>query len=79
MINPQNRDVTVRLYRWMEAREFPKKMTTDEAVEYFKAAWEEIKEILQACSESEWAGDLAIGYYQALENRWKAAQKERET
>lgn len=75
MINPQNRDITVRLYRWMEQREYPHQMTDDEAVEYFKAAWLEINEILHACPESEWAADLAYGYYQALENRYIHTQK----
>ena len=79
MINPQNRDALKRLYRWLELREYPTKMDTDTAVEFFKTAWAELAEIMTACPESNWVKRLVTGYYEALEEAWKAAQKERET
>lgn len=79
MRNPQNRDALTRLYRWLEPREYPAKMDTDTAVEFFKAAWAELAEIMAAYPESNWIKRLATGYYEALEEAWKAAQKGEET
>ena len=75
MINPQNREATVRLYRWMEKREVVPQMTNEQACTFFEEAWKEIDEIIKACEGSDWVHDLAIGYYQALENRYKDAQR----
>lgn len=78
MINPQNREAMVRLYRWMEKREVVPQMTNEQACAYFEQALKEIEEIIKACPESDLVNELAIGYYQALEVIYAKAQR-RET
>lgn len=79
MNNPKNREATVQLYRWMELHEYPPKMTVDESCQYFTDAWLGLEEIIQNCQGSEWIKDLAIGYYQALENRYKETKEDEQT
>lgn len=71
MINTCNRELMVKLYKWMERHENPKKMGVDEAGQYFQAAWAELDDILQEHTASPWAMRLVIGFYEALEEAYK--------
>jgi len=75
MVNPANRELSTRLYRWMERFERPVQSDDPERnVAYFTDAWNELDGIMKECS-TPWAMMLCIGYYQALEAVYKEASK----
>lgn len=75
MQDPKNRELMARLYRWFETRENPPKLTDDDELKnYFMSAWLELDGIIQD-HPGPWAMKMAIGFYDGLEEAFKAAQK----
>ena len=78
MKNPAHRELMAQLYRWFEKYENPPKNPTDEEMTaFFQGAWHELDEIIQQV-QSPWTMRMCIGFYEALEDAYKAAQR-RET
>lgn len=75
MQNPANRELMAQLYRWFEKYEQPKKIKDlDKQADFFRGAWLDLDEIIQNV-KSPWVSRLAIGFYEALEDAYKEAQK----
>lgn len=75
MQNPQNRDLMKDLYRWFEVYEAPPvRPSEEEMTRFFQKAWFDLDEIIQK-HPGPWSLKLAIGFYEALENAYKEAQK----
>lgn len=75
MKNPAHRELMAQLYRWFEKYENPPKNPTDEEMTaFFQGAWAELNEIIQKV-QSPWTMRMCIGFYEALEDAYKVAQR----
>jgi hypothetical protein len=75
MKNPAHRELMAQLYRWFEKYENPPKNPTDEEMtKFFQGAWAELDEIIQKV-QSPWTMRMCIGFYEALEDAYKVAQR----
>lgn len=75
MKNPAHRELMAQLYRWFEKYENPPKdPNTEEMTAFFQGAWAELDEIIQKV-QSPWTMRMCIGFYEALEDAYKAAQR----
>ena len=72
MKDPQNREIMTRLYRLIEKYEMtPRIEYTDEGKEYFTEVLKEIMRIFSEFQNNEFARELTIALYSALEERFK--------
>ena len=75
MKNPAHRELMAQLYRWFEKYENPPKNPTDEEMTaFFQGAWAELNELIQKV-QSPWTMRMCIGFYEALEDAYKVAQR----
>lgn len=72
MKNPENRDIMTRLYRLIEKYETPPKIEyAEDAHEYFTEALLDCTSVYDSYKDNEFATELAIALYGALEKRFK--------
>ena len=72
MKNPENRDIMTRLYRLIEKYETPPKIEyAEDAAEYFTEALLDCTSVYDSHKDNEFATDLAVALYGALEKRFK--------
>lgn len=76
MVNPDNREIMAQLYRIMEKYEkTPVVSYSDEAVRYFEGVRDDIMAILSAHAGNEFARELTLGLYNALDSRFRSHNK----
>lgn len=72
MKDQTNRDIMAALYRLVEKYEVPPTVhSADEAVEYFKAVHTDVDGLYTKYGGYEFAQQLAIGLYAAIERKFK--------
>lgn len=73
MENPQNREIMARLYRIVERYETPPQIEyADDGVDYFLKVQKDVLGVFEDYKGNEFARELALGLYSALEQRFAA-------
>ena len=77
MRNPETREFMQKLYRLVEKYENPPEVNTlDDSCEYFKYMIKDVSELYRQCGKNEFALRLIVAFCNAVDDRFKAVNKQ---